>query len=174
MIEIHPHLFIGDQADYELTVRHQPGWRVVHACKEPYHRQALGYRTRSAPRDHPEYLIARRPARLILNLVDADDPAYIPTEIIHAALDFIHQGLLASTPVLVHCNQGHSRSAGIGLLYLAAHTDRLPTSDLAAATAAYKLIYPPYAPAPGIRAFIQANWNLGFRGTEDCRLKTDD
>lgn len=43
MIEVYPKLFVGNQQDYDLTVKTQADWRVVHACKEPYHRQALGY-----------------------------------------------------------------------------------------------------------------------------------
>jgi hypothetical protein len=49
MIEIHPNLYIGHQGDYEYQVKGQDGWAVVHACKEPYHRQLLGYTSRGAP-----------------------------------------------------------------------------------------------------------------------------
>ena len=80
MKEIFPNLFIGNQDDYESLVRLQDGWKVVHACKEPYHRRALGYSTRGAPKDHPEYLIAFRDNELILNMVDAADVSYIPKE----------------------------------------------------------------------------------------------
>jgi len=72
MIEIYPNLYIGNEDDYESKVRSETGWCVVHACKDPYHRQALGYTGRAAPKEHPEYLIARRDNQLILNLVDAD------------------------------------------------------------------------------------------------------
>lgn len=77
MIEVKSNLFVGSQDD-EAAIRGQGGWFVVHACKEPYHRQALGYSGRGAPKDHPEYLIARREGRLILNLVDVDNVSYIP------------------------------------------------------------------------------------------------
>ncbi len=53
MIEIHPNLYVGHQGDYEYLVQGQDGWAVVHACKEPYHRNLLGYTTRGAPKDHP-------------------------------------------------------------------------------------------------------------------------
>jgi hypothetical protein len=109
MIEILGNLFVGNQDDYEFSVKRQDGWAVVHACKEPYHRQALGYKTQGAPKTHPEYLIARRGERLILNLVDADNPAYIPAEIIDAALAFIHEQLASERRVLVHCNQVYSK-----------------------------------------------------------------
>jgi len=77
MIEIVTNLFIGSQDDYELTVRHETGWRVIHACKEPYHRQALGYRGQGAPRNDPEYLVAVRGERLMLNMVDVTDPSFL-------------------------------------------------------------------------------------------------
>ena len=131
MVEIHPKLFVGNQDDYEQNVRFQPGWRIVHACREPYHREALGYRGRSAPEDNPEYLVAVRGDRLILNLIDADDPAYIPKEIMDRSLAFIEQSLGDRCRVLVHCNQGLSRGPSIGLLYLAAVTDPSGVSIIA-------------------------------------------
>ena len=85
MIEIHPNLYVGNEYDYEFKVRHEAGWCIVHACKEPYHRQALGYRGRAAPKD--PNTSSREGKRLILNLVDAPDPA-IPQKIIDTALEF--------------------------------------------------------------------------------------
>jgi predicted protein tyrosine phosphatase len=158
MIEIYPNLYIGNEYDYEYRVQHEPGWCIVHACKEPYHRITLGYSQRAAPKNYPEYLIARRGNRLILNLVDAPDPAYIPKEIIDAALDFIRIGLVAGNKVLVHCNEGCSRSAGIGLLYLAKYTDILSTEDFFKAETVFRSIYPPYNPKSGIRGFLIGNW----------------
>lgn len=160
MIEIFPNLFIGNQDDYEINVSRQSGWAVVHACKEPYHRNALGYKGRGAPQNHPEYLVARRGNRLILNLIDADDPAYIPQEIIDAALVFVHEQLNGGSKVLVHCNQGGSRSPGIGLLYLVKHTEKLPKVTFANAEQVFRGIYPLYNPAPGIRGFMQRNWDF--------------
>jgi len=42
MIEVHPNLFVGDESDYKIQMAEQQDWAIVHACKEPYHRQALG------------------------------------------------------------------------------------------------------------------------------------
>ncbi|MGI6154113.1 MAG: phosphatase [Christensenellaceae bacterium] len=156
MVEVYPHLLVGDRADFERTVRHQQGWCVVQACKEPYHRQALGYRGKGAPKDHPEYLLARRGNRLILNMVDADNPDYIPRKLVDAALHFIHESL-PSSKVLVHCNQGMSRSVGIAMLYLAAFTDALPT-DFGEAEAEFRRRYPNYAPAAGVRGYMVRHW----------------
>lgn len=158
MIEIYPNLFVGHQGDYEYQVKGQDGWAVVHACKEPYHRQLIGYRTRGAPKDHPEYFFAERGNRLYLNLVDAPNPAYIPKEIIDKAIEFIHEKLSEGLKVLVHCNQGESRSPGIAFLYLLRETDVLPQTSLDAALAKFRLIYPAFSPSRGISGFIAANW----------------
>lgn len=159
MIEIYPQLFIGNESDYEFGAKHQPDWTVVHACKEPYHRLALGYTGRSAPNTHPEYLIARRGNRLILNLIDAADSAYIPKEVIEAAVEFIHSALQSDQRVLVHCNQGLSRSPMIGLLYLARFTKKISATDFVDAEREFLRLYPPYQPAAGIRGFVLKHWD---------------
>jgi hypothetical protein len=167
MIEIYPNLFIGNENDYETRVRHEPGWYVVHACKEPYHRQALGYSGRAAPKNHPEYLIARRGNRLILNLVDAPDPAYISKEIIDAALEFIGKSLTSGNRVLVHCNEGCSRSAGIGLLYLAMFTDGILKVEFPEAEAVFRTLYPPYNPKSGMRGYMIMNWKKYAKNSKE-------
>lgn len=159
MIEIYPNLYIGDEHDYEAKIRHEPEWYVVHACKEPYHRQALGYTGRAAPKNHPEYLIAYRDHRLILNLIDAPDPTYIPEKIIDTALEYIDINLNAGNRVLVHCNEGHSRSPGIGMLYLAKYTDQFRNTEFIQAETMFRSIYPPYSPKSGIRGYLMKNWN---------------
>jgi len=159
MVKIHSNLYVGHQGDYEYQVQGKNGWAVVHACKEPpFHRDLLGYKTRGAPKDNPEYFFAERGNRLYLNLVDAPDPAYIPKEVIDKALVFIHEKLAAGLKVLVHCNQGESRSPGIGFLYLLRHTDVLPKSLLDDALAKFRQIYSAFYPSGGISGFIAANW----------------
>ena len=152
MTEIHKNLFIGNENDYEFKVKNQEGWSVVHACKEPYHRQALGYSGRGAPKDHPEYLIAKRGNRLILNLVDANNPAYIPKEIIDEALSFIDEQLGKGQKVLIHCNQGQSRSPGIGLLYLAKE-GIIRNDSFQGALKEFRGFYPGINMAGGMRGF---------------------
>jgi predicted protein tyrosine phosphatase len=157
MVEIFPQLFFGTEQDYELGIKGKPGWAVVHACKEPYHRQLLGYTGRGAPKDNPEYLMARRGDRLYLNLVDTEDPAYISGIIIHAALDFIGKSLSAGKKCLVHCNQGESRSPSLGLLYLAT-IGAISNDSLLEAEQDFKKLYSSYMPKAGIRGFMAAHW----------------
>ena len=158
MREIHGNLFIGPQADYEGGIAHRPGWWVVHATKEPYHRKAVGYDGPDPPRGHPEYLFAKREQRLMLNLIDAPVEVDIPKAIFDAALTFIHEGLVSGAQVLVHCNQGVSRSASIGLLFLRQYTDTIQADDYRQAEEVYSRIYPPYSPGRAIRYFLTTHW----------------
>jgi predicted protein tyrosine phosphatase len=135
-------------------------WAIIHACKEPYHRQALGYSGRAVSKTHPEYLIARRDNRLILNLIDANDPAYIPDEIMNASVEFIQEHLRAGQRVLVHCNQGLSRSPAIAMLYLGSYTERLSRTSFDQALASFQEMYPPFAPEAGILGFLRRRWTL--------------
>ena len=117
MKEIIPGLYVGNGHDYDEH-HSDHTLKVISAAKEPWHRQALGYTGRAAPKDNPEYLIAFRPRHVILNLVDPNDSKWIPRELIDAAIDEIANGLDDGMDVLVHCNQGESRAPSIALLYL--------------------------------------------------------
>ena len=108
-------------------------------------------------RGHPEYLIARRPGRLILNLVDVKDINYIAPEIIDAALEAIHQNI-GSLKVLVHCNQGMSRSPVIALLYLAKFTSAFQGQCHEEAVQKFRGFYPSYNPALGMAEYARRNW----------------
>lgn len=153
MIEVHPGLFVGSEAD-ELGTRGASEWFVVHACKEPFHRRALGYDGRAAPKGHPEYLVAHRPGCIILNLVDAPDPKFIRPEVIAAAIKAIADNITRSK-VLVHCNRGGSRAPTIALLYLCLHTPMFDDCDVARAAERFKALYAPYKPAAGMAGFAR-------------------
>ncbi len=153
MIEVAKGLYVGSDTDYKMLPQKHL-WGIVHCAKEPYHREALGYKTQGAPKVHPEYLVARRGDRLCLNLVDTDNAEFISGLLVGEAIRFIDTQLTPSHKVLVHCNQGQSRGPGIALAYMAPN---LP-STFTAAEAAFKRLYPPYAPRAGIRGWLEANW----------------
>lgn len=158
-IEVHPGLYVGWRGAYEHAVRHLDGWYVVHAAKEPYHRQTVGYDGPEPPPEHPERLVARRGSRLMLNLVDAPAAVDIPRALFDAALDFIHEGLSTGHRVLVHCEMGISRSPSIALLYLARHTDRIPARSFQEAEPLFAALYPGYNPGSAIRRFMTRHWS---------------
>ena len=157
MKKIHSRIFVGNQEDFENNVIRRTNWYVVHACKEPYHRNLLGYSGRAAPKNHPEYLYAKRPNALFLNLIDADDPKYIPKEIIDIALHKIDSESKMGRSILVHCNQGESRSPTIGILYLCA-IGLYSEDDYLAAKKQFTRVYPEYNPANGMMLFAMKHW----------------
>lgn len=149
MIEVLHNLFVGSLQD-EATAR-ASGWSTLHCAKDPCHRAAVGYSGRALPKDHPEYLYARRGTDLYLNMVDARDPAYISHELVQTGLDFLSDAVKRG-PVLVHCNEGHSRAPGIALLWL------LQNGHINSEHQFQKL-YPDYAPNEGVHRYVRDNWN---------------
>ncbi len=94
MIEVYPNLFVGSQADYESNTALFNNWCVVHACKEPYHRNALGYTSRGAPKGSPYYLfLYDEKHHLILNIVDTDDPRFFDDKMINETINYCVNGL---------------------------------------------------------------------------------
>lgn len=166
MIEIYPNLFVGSAADLIHADNGvggvNAGWFVISAARDPWHRELLGYTGRGAPKDHPEYLIAERDRRLILNLVDAPDPAYIRNEIVTAAMDRIDAEFEVGNNVLLHCNQGNSRAPTLALLWLRFHCKttspflRLMSYDDAAK--AFRDLYPTFEPGNGMEGYARAAW----------------
>ncbi len=153
MIEVSNGLFCGAEVDYHGQDR--AGWRIVHACKEPFHRQALGYTGRGTSPSHPEYLVARRDRRLILNLIDPVDPKYVSKACVDAALSFIDEALAEGKTCLVHCNEGRSRAPTICLLSMA---NKRPWGIFAEARESFRSIYPRYEPSNGMEGFARANY----------------
>lgn len=160
MHEVLPNLYVGSAAcfDKHLAPLMENDtwalWSVVHAAKEPYHRETLGYTTRAAPKDHPEYLFAFRGHRLFMNLVDAADPAYIPKALIDVAILFMEDADRQGRKLMVHCNQGRSRSPTLLMLLIAP----LLPADFTEAEEKFKTLCPDYAPADGMRIFAMVNW----------------
>ena len=83
--------------------------------------------------------------------------SFIAPIIVDTALGAIDRHI-GEFKVLVHCNQGLSRSPSIALLYLLKHTDARGSQDPAAALLAFRRLYPPYAPAQGMADYVRLNW----------------
>lgn len=161
MREVFNNLFCGDEHDCKNVClqngNHPEHLAILHACKEPFHRQFVGYTGRGCPKDSPEYLWAERGNRLALNMVDAPKPEFFAKEMIDKALDFIERKLNEGLKVLVHCNQGESRSPSLCLLYLI-KKGIIKGETLEDCEAEYLKIYPEYNPGNGIREFVKMNF----------------
>lgn len=158
MIEVYQRFFIGDDSDAtNILLRNEPNWAILHCCKEPWHREMLGYTGRAAPNNHPEYLFALRGSRLALNMVDTSDPKYFSTEMVGAGLAFMNYMYKMGYNVLCHCNEGQSRGPMMGMLFMASKLKELP-ERFEEAEAEFMRIYPYYYPRQGIWWHIADNW----------------
>ena len=158
MVEVYKSLFVGKQNDYENNPLYFNGWGVVHACKEPYHRNLLGYTGRGAPRDDPRYLFGYDlNQHLVLNIVDCDNPAFFADSMIDEAINYVIKYLKEGKKVLIHCNQGESRAPSIALMVL--RKLKVVDSDFNKAFNEFKSKYPTYDPAIGIYQYMQIRWS---------------
>lgn len=156
MKEVFERLYVGDDADCE---RVDAEWAVVHACKHPCHQTGVGY-SGNLSQEHPEYLVAERERDLYLNLVDMDRPLDhgFTEPIMTAALDFI-EDQRSARDVLVHCNQGMSRSPAMALLYLTKRAGAVPDTDYQTARDVFVDRYPRFQPGNGVETYLQQYWD---------------
>lgn len=174
--QVAPSLFIGSLHDYHNSdnpfsphrgsvmisdqINSDFEWSILHAAKEPYHREFVDSEGRGAPKDDPEHFFAKRGIYMALNLVDAKDPAYIPMVVVNAGLEFIDEELKKGRKVFVHCNQGISRAPSFGLLWMVGAGLIEDVLTFESAMAEYKeKHYPAYEPGAGMAGFMKENWD---------------
>ena len=134
-----------------------PGRPVIHACKDPCHRRAVGYRTAALANTHPDYLATHRGNHLYLNLIDSSTPLFY-TESFGIALDFLDEHTRSGCPIVIHCNSGLSRAPSLALLWLAKRAHALPAATYAEAADQFRAHMPAYAPGAGIAQFLATHW----------------
>ncbi len=158
MIEVYKNLFVGSEADYKQDPDSFDSWYVVHACKEPFHRNALGYKERSAPKNSPFYLfLYDSKHHLILNIVDAPNPRFFSDEMIDEAINYCIKGLNDGHKVFVHCNQGESRAPTIALMVL--RKLGIVSQSFEDAVNSFSSIYSCYKPNKGIFEYARKRWD---------------
>lgn len=151
-------LFIGDISDLHKV--NEQGWAFIHAT-QTIHYQLFGWnRTTNKPdKNHPNYIYYEKDNRLSLNWVDG--AAYLydwsGIETFIKTLDFIDKWIQKKN-VLIHCDQGQSRSPTLGLLYLAKRVKTISNDSFIAAKKEFIKNYPNYLPG-GIGEYVQKNWN---------------
>jgi len=150
-----PVLFVGD--DNDDPEAQKKGYAILVCAKDGLygHRSILRYHTLGAPKDVNYYHVTRG-KRMALNLLDLDDPHFIPEEAVFTGLNFINKRLTAGDKVVVHCNAGHSRGPTMGLMFL--RTIGEMPSSFGTSEKIFRSLYPKYDPAMGMRTFARAHW----------------
>ena len=154
MVKVHGRVYVGDEAACRTGTAELV---VVHACKCPCHQRSVGYKG-SLKREHPNYLLLSRSYDLYLNIIDPPLPLFQLGTFTHFLI-FARQHYDRGAALLIHCNQGESRSPTLALMFLAKHLRVIPGNSFAAAQAAFTGLYAKYRPGAGIRQFVHGNWD---------------
>jgi len=150
-------LYVGDINDNSNLS--ETNWAVVHAT-QTIHYKILGWnRTYNKPdKNHPNYIVYENENHLSLNLVDG--AAYLynwsGSETFIKVLDFIDKWI-SEKNVLVHCDQGFSRSPTLCLLYLAKRKSLISNNSYSEAKQDFLELYQNFNPG-GIGDFVNENW----------------
>lgn len=144
--------------DIGLCVEPRPHQAVVHACKDPCHRRAVGYTGRGCPPEHPHYLYLEAGPHLYLNMIDPPVPLF-RQEMFDAYLSFVDRKQAEDRFVLVHCNRGDSRAPSLALLWLAKRAYKIDGSSYKAAAVDFGKRFKGYAPGDGIATWLTEHWD---------------
>lgn len=159
MIEISKNLFIGNISDY-YSRANDNDFVFVHAT-QTIHYQLMGWdRKFNKPNKlHPNYIKYKDEKRFSLNWVDGVASLYDWTKVetFIEILDFIDSSIKSGKKVLVHCDQGQSRSPTVGLLYMAFRSNEIPKESFVLAEREFRKIYPFYNPS-GIADYVNMHW----------------
>ena len=111
-------------------------------------------------KDDPNYSLYEEGNHLYLNLIDPkwELSALRTNHIIEHAIHFIDRQIIRR-PVLVHCDQGQSRSTMVAMTYLA-NKDIITRESYAAAVIEFIKRYPDFKPGNGVKAYCQNNWEF--------------
>lgn len=164
MKELIKNIFIGDDNDY-YRLANKKEWGILHCAKHPFHCQFVGY-SGNLPNTHKDYAYKRIENEMALNLVDLDffSANYLDfnRNMFETAFKFLDEYYDNGKPILIHCNQGLSRSPSLAMLYMA--TKGIGCNDFATTLKEFKILYPNYQPKKNIFETIKALWNNFVKG----------
>jgi Dual specificity phosphatase, catalytic domain len=152
-------LFVGDIIDNQET--DQKEWAIIHATQTTHYPIFGWNRTDNKPdKNHPNYILYEKENHLSINWVDGAAFLYKlgGFGVFIKALDFVDKWI-ADKNVLIHCDQGYSRSPSLCLLYLAKRKKMIPDESYDAAKVEFLKMYPNYNPG-GIGDYIRDNWEF--------------
>lgn len=155
MRKISDYIYVGSDADIEEFLDLHPDGCLIHAAKEPFHRRFVGYSGRGCPKSHKEYYSALRGTELALNLIDPDDKMFVADECFIKACKYLDEWYEQGKVILVHCNQGRSRSPAIIFYHMCQYGLYQDCTFEEAIDDFEEHIYPEFNPSRGIRDFLK-------------------
>ena len=155
-------IFVGGLMDWQSISsieKWKEEWAVVHATQNVHYKIFGWDRTTNKPNQyHPNYIFYEKENRFSLNWVDGDAYLYDwsgPT-VFKKALNFIDKWS-KTRKILIHCDQGMSRSPTIALLYLAKRLKIISNFSFIEAKKDFLKLYFSYSPS-GIADYVTKNW----------------
>lgn len=124
---------------------------LVHACKRPCFVERVG----TPDPTSPFYLSFEEGPELWLNIVDADHKGMFPRELFECFLGWIERH--REQEVLIHCNEGRSRSPALAMLALVARGEIAPGFD--EAVEEYEFLDPKVRRYTGIMSYLEEDWD---------------
>jgi hypothetical protein len=157
-VEIYDNIFVGNDESYE-KYKDKAGWSFLRPIKygPGGHQDILDYHTLAAPEGKNKYVAVKGKNLMALNILDLDDPYFVPWDAVQTGLDFVEKRRQLGDKVLIACNSGHSRGPTTGLMYLRAVGD-MPW-HFNKAEHIYRTIYPLFDPGVGMRQFARMHWS---------------
>lgn len=158
MIKIFNNVYCGDETDARVVIR-SSDWLILHCCKDPFHKELVGYRG-NLNSTHPNYSYIIKGNRMALNLVDMDyySPNYLKFNynMFSQAFSFLDNNSSGKN-ILIHSNQGESRSPSLTMLYLK-HVGFFEGENFTNAKLKFIKMYPKFNPKNNIITYIENLW----------------
>lgn len=155
MYEVFERLFIGSISDCRSGGAE---WTIVHACKSPCHKKAVGYHSSLSP-SHPHYLFLEKKNDLYLNILDSTKPLFVPP-LFTIFLRFSEKQWYEGKKILIHCELGESRAPSLALIFLAKSVEVINSFSFGNAKNDFQKLYPFYRPGLGLQIYLENNWEL--------------
>lgn len=151
-------LYVGNQ--YELN-RISEDFNIVHAAKDPFHKNLVGYLGTKCPPDKYFHEEENRVSLCIIDFPKSFQWEWFPEDMLKATMEFIDKSFKEGKKVFIHCNQGLSRAPSIAFMYLVSR-GLMKEDTLESNLNYFYELYPEYNPAAAIFENIKRKYPFDY------------